>query len=325
MSLGRISAVGTVGSERSRALRLERESDDRARDERQSAPIRAKIKEATDIAARTAGNLIAAERQVELNRVRRELTSAPSPEFQTVDYDGRFKSAAEVTAGIDAAYAAFKARTADEDVKLTYDFLQAGNWQKADTTRLEVWEASYQFCLRKLKAVEDKYAAPDPEPAPEPETLAPEDKIVADLQRQLDALPVGNSRERERLERLVHQHQIKKELLLDNETFRNVMLSICDDSGLQIPAKVNLQFLDFLKSSAARDYQQGLKSSNLDEYALNLRLAFSQFTATDSWLSVPEKQEQARRRNIAGYTSDQVKVIVGSTNSYGSGSQPGIR
>jgi hypothetical protein len=46
-------------------------------------------------------------------------------------------------------------------------------------------------------------------------------------------------------------------------------------------------------------------------------LAFSQFTATDSWLTVSEKQEQAKRRNIASYSAENIKQIVGSTNTFG--------
>jgi hypothetical protein len=307
MSLGRVSAVGTMSSERTRALRQEREQDDATREERLNAPTRAKIKEATDAASRVHGQLLRQEMQVELNRVRRELTSAPSPEFQTVDYDGRFKSAAEVTAGIDAAYAAFKARTADEDVKLTYDFLQAGNWQKADTSRLEVWEAAYQFCLRKLKAVEDRYAAPAPVTEPEP-ALAPEDRVAADLLRQINALPVGNSRERERLERLLHAHQIKTELILKDST-RNMLAEIVEQSGLAIPQDCNLRFRQWLAAP--------MQARRFSNDRSGIRKAFAEFTGNDSFLDDFEKSEVARLRQNDQVSSDAVLRAVGRTNTYG--------
>jgi hypothetical protein len=308
MSLGRVQAVGTVGGERSRALRLEREADDRAREERLNAPVKAKIDELTQEAARTAGRVVAEEKRAELNRVRHELTSAPSPDFITQDYDGRFKSAAEVTAGIDAAYAAFKARTADADVQLTYDFLQAGNWQKADTSRLEVWESAYQFCLRKLKEVEDKYVAPAPEPVVEPTPIAPEARVAAELQAQIDALPVGNSREKERLERLLHQHQISAELILRDD-MRETLAEIVDQSGLAIPKDCNLKFRQWLAAPMQRRFTNSRE---------DVRIAWAEFTGQgDTFLTPEEKIEIDRRKRVGALSADQVKAITGSTNTYG--------
>ncbi len=322
MGNGFVGNLTTITSERSRALRQEREADQLAfeerENERQMAPVRALEAELNQTHKAIAKENTLFEQQ----QLRYRLGHEPS-EFTGTPYDGRFKDdrAAMENAVKDAGTACMQRyglNDSEPNFKLLVNFVTV-NAAKVDVSRAENWFAAWRFIC---KAFADLEKSLTPEPAPEPvapkTTVAPEDQTAADLQRQIDALPVGNSRERERLERLLHQHQIKKELLLDNKNFRDVMLTICDDSGLQIPAKVNLQFIDFLKSPAAREYQQGLKSSDLDEYALNLRLAFSQFTATgENWLTVPEKQEQARRRNIAGYTSSQVKDLVGSTNTFG--------
>jgi hypothetical protein len=332
MSNGFVGNLTTVTSERTRALRRERENDDRERQEREQSRQMAPVLAAQAELNETYRQLAAVEREVKINEWRKTMSSPTGPTFpewaeSVPKYDYRFDDpdgnpiatmrAIEqaVTLAGKTILSEWGVNDRDNNFVMLVRFINR-HAPQIDVTNVGCWRSAWSKICEEFAEFE-KSLEPAPEPVAEVTPVAPEDRTAADLQRQIDVLPIGNSRKRERLERLLHRHQIKKELLLDNKNFRNVMLSICDDSGLEIPAKVNLQFIDFLKSPAAREYQQGLKSSDLDEYAMSLRLAFSQFTATDSWLSVPEKQEQVRRRNIASYSAENIKQIVGSTNTFG--------
>jgi len=287
-------------------------ADEDARQERLDAPVKAEIEKATREASLSAGRLIAEELRFELQTIRYDLTHGPSPEFVAQDYDGRWKNAQEVTDGITAAYNAFKARTADEDVKLTYDFL-SHNWQKADTSRLEVWEAAYQFCLRKLKAVEDKYAAPAQPAAPKVE-LSKADQITRDLERQIAECPPGESLEK--LERKLHKHQVRCELLGQNDVYTQTMQELCDSTGKVLSEENSLKLKAFLASPMNR------KRFTYDR--TGLRLAAAEFFGDDSFLDESERALVQRNRNIESYTAENIKQLVGD-NTHLTGYDPGRR
>jgi hypothetical protein len=313
MSVAKVSAVRTGQSERSRLWTEQALAEQAELEARAAKPMNDKIAAATREAAKTAGKLLQAEMQAELQRVRYELTTAPSPEFQTQDYDGRFKSAAEVTAGIDAAYAAFKARTDDGDVKLTYDFLQAGNWQKADTSRIEVWESAYQFCLRKLKAVEDKYAAPAPEPVVEP-VLSKMDQRRADLTAKRDEQRPGSDAYNKADHDLM-VFETQEEVIL-KDGIHDILAEIIDQSGKVLSASHNLAYRNWLASP--------LQSRRYTDSKEDIRLSFAEYFGCPEILSQVELDEVSRRKRVGSLTSDQVKAIVGD-NTHSMGYDPGRR
>jgi hypothetical protein len=300
MSLGKVHAISTVKSDRTRLLEQERLANDAARAERLNAPIKAQIEKATREASLSAGKLLAEELRHDLQTVRYDLTHGPSPEFVAQDYDGRWKNAQEVTDGITAAYNAFKARTADEDVKLTYEFL-SHNWQKADTSRLEVWEAAYQFCLRKLKAVEDKYAAPAPEPVPVV-PISKMDQTIRDLERHIAECPPGERLEE--LERKLHRYQVRCELLGQNDVYTQTMQELVDYTGKSLSEENSLKLKSFLASP--------LNRKRFTNDRTGIRLAAAEFFGDDSFLDENEWALVERNRNIEGYTSEQVKQLIGS-------------
>ncbi len=313
MSVAKVSAVRTGQSERSRLWTQQALDEQSEREALAAKPMNDKIAAATREAAKTAGKLLQAEMQAELQRVRYELTTAPSPDFVTQEYDGRFKEAAEVTAGIDAAYAAFKARTDDGDVKLTYEFL-SHNWQKADTSRLEVWEAAYQFCLRKLKAVEDKYAAPAPEPEPAVELSKVEQRRRELTAKRDEKRPGSEAYNKADHDLMVFETQ---EEVIFKDAIHDILEEIVEQSGLAIPQDCNLKFRNWLAAPMQRRFDSSRES---------VRLAFSEFTQSgDTFLTPEEFREIDRRKRVGELTSDQVKEITGATNTYGGGSQPGIR
>ncbi len=307
MSVAKVSAVRTGSSERSR-LWTQQALDEQAELEARAAkPMNDKIAAATREAALSAGKLAAAELTSELQNERYRLTHESSPDFVAPQYDGRFKSAKEITDAITASWEHFKSRTDDTDCSLVYAFLQQ-NFNTADTTRPETFELAYQFCLSKLRAVEARYAAPEPEVIASEPPIAPEDRITLDIQHQIDALPVGNSREKERLERLLHKHQVSVELIL-KDSIRDILEEIVEQSGKVLSASHNLQYRQWLASPLQKNRYTSSREDS--------RLSFSEYFGCPEILTQVELDEVSRRKRVGALTSSQVKEITGATNTYG--------
>jgi uncharacterized protein YqeY len=305
---------------------LERENDDRERQERLEAPVKEAIEKLTREASQTAGKIAAVEMQTEWQRVRRELTSAPSPEWVATvqDYDGRFKTADEVTNAIDAAFKSFSAKTADDDVKLTYEFL-SHNWQHADTSRESIWESAYQYAIGKLDAVKAKYAPEPVAPAAPKVELTPTERRRKELTEKRDSAKPGSDAY------LKADHALMvfdgKSETLGEENYTNALQRICTESGLKISESVNQGFHTWLYGPLGRPFQADLSRPETYEFAV--RRAFATytgvFTGPGAFLTEDELTEIARLRGNDQASSADVLRTVGRSRSYGSGNQPGIR
>lgn len=179
--------------------------------------------------------------------------------------------------------------------------------------------------LRAFKALRNHAVirVPLPIAAPAPAAAAPagrfalHDKVLADLERQLAELPIGNSRERERLERLHHKEQVTRELLAA-DSVREVLGEIATQSGLVIPSTLALQFANFLGSPIAKGRFGKDKTS--------VRLAFAEFTGQgDTFLTDDEKSLVGTYRAVENMSADDIVKQVGMRRDYGTRVHGGIR
>lgn len=302
-----VGNMNTMTSERSRTLRRERLQDDADRQERLDAPVRQAIKDAADMTAKTAGKLVAAELTSELQNETYRLTHEPSPDFVAPQYDGRFKSAEEITDAITASWKHFQARTDDKDCSLVYQFLQQ-NFNTADTTRPETFELAYKFILAKLRAIEAKYAAPEPEViASEPQDQF-NDAIIRSLEEELTQCPTGDSRRRESIEHRLQKERVTRELVCD-DFYRPILQGISDDSGLKVTGDTALKFRGWIAQPQQRH--------RYDSTELDVRLAWAEFCDCTEHLNSDELRERDRRRAVNQMTSLDVEKEVGRTRSYG--------
>ena len=151
--------------------------------------------------------------------------------------------------------------------------------------------------------------APEPEVVPEPEPIAPEDRVALDIQHQIDALPVGNSREKERLERLLHKHLISVELILKDDYTHSVLEEIVQSQGKVLSAAHNLQYRQWKASP--------LQSRRYTDSKEDIRLSFAEYFGCPEILTQVELDEVSRRKQVGALTSSQVKDLTGATNTYG--------
>lgn len=136
---------------------------------------------------------------------------------------------------------------------------------------------------------------------------AGQDALIASLEAQLDATPVGDTRTRSRIDNRLHLEMVKRETL-GNDTTREILGEIATQSGLTIPSSLQLSFINFLGSPVAKRRFGSDKSS--------IRRAFCEFTGNDSFLSPDEHAQIATDRANDACSSDAVKSAVGFRASY---------
>jgi hypothetical protein len=206
----------------------------------------------------------------------------------------------------------------DPNAQMLVKFVANHAAKQVDISDSGVWLSAWEFIVAKWEEFE-KSLEPAPVPVAEPEPegeFAQHEKLLARLRKELSEIPVGDTRQREKIERRIHREEIRRELLGD-ENYRAVMQEIVDASGLQIPESVSLKFREWLASPINR--------KRFSESKEDTRISFSEFVGNDCFLSEAEKAEIQRRRNNEAVSSDAVVRAVGKVNSYGNRPSAGIR
>jgi hypothetical protein len=313
------SSLASVNSGRVAQVRKERLDFEADLKHKSEKPIR----EWTEKLAKAQGQEIAEIKNLAILQLRGKLVSEVSPDFSTEFYvcDGH-DSAADVTRKIGLAVTEFcevgSPLPSYEDMQLLTKFVIL-NWEHCDTTKVSTYQKAWEYILEQFAALDKTFGAP-----PVPEKSAPasnskfpeQDALIASLQSELDALPVGNSRVRENLERRIHQEQVKAEILGDDSS-RAILQEISDQSGLLISSSVALQFKAYAASPVAKRRFGSDRTS--------VRLCFAEFTGNDSFLTPEEKSLVGNYRAIENMTADEVAAQTGRNRSYASNPHAGIR
>lgn len=316
--MSEVRAVRTGQSERSRqwtkdALVEQAERDERAEAKR-LAPIRALEAELNH----THQEIAKESARFEQQQLRYRLGHEPS-EFTGTPYDGRFKEdrTAMENAVKDAGTACMQRyglKDSEPNFKLLVDFVTV-NAAKIDVSLAESWFASWRFVC---KAFEDLEKSLTPELAPEPEPAVELSK-VEQRRRELTAKRDEKRPGSEAYNKADHDLMVfeTQEEVIFKDAIHDILEEIVEQSGLAIPQDCNLKFRNWLGAPMQRRFDSSRES---------VRLAFSEFTQSgDTFLTPEEFREIDRRKRVGALTSDQVKEITGATNTYGGGSQPGIR
>jgi len=281
----------------------------------EAARIAKPINEATEKLRKSHGALIAEQARLDLqtkqNELKQRLTTQPS-DFRTEPCT----LTEGVPEAVSAVYEIFKTEVNETEGELVVAFLRA-NADRIDCTRIENWRAAFDY-------IDAAYAALEPVATVEPvvevavstSKFPEQDKLIASLQSELDALPVGNSRARENLERRIHAESVKAELLSDDSS-RAILQEISDQSGLLISSSVALQFKAYAASPVAR--------RRFGSDRTGTRLCFCEFTGNDSFLTPEEKALVGNYRAIENMTADEVAAQTGRNRSYASNPHSGIR
>jgi hypothetical protein len=275
----------------------------------------AKKKFEADRPAREAATQQAEHERRELKR-RLLLDANESQDFQPKKYDGRFPDALSVEKAIRESWAAFLEnhdldKTAQNTVTL---FLQLH--PDADVTLPSTFEAALAYLESKLCPAEaPATVSVQTTPVASTSKFPQQETLIAGLQKELDALPVGNSRARESLSRRIYQEELRLEVLAGDE-YQEILSSIQNDSGKVLSGENSMKFLSWLSMPAQK---RRFKSK------LDVKFAFVEFFNAPEILTDSEREELQYRATVNGMSSDDVKRAVGFRNDYGSRTVPGIR
>jgi hypothetical protein len=205
-------------------------------------------------------------------------------------YDGRFPDAASVETAIRAAWNEFlAAHDLDQQAKTTITmFLQ--QHPNADITLLETWELAHDYLVSRL--------CPPPEAPIQPVAEVPAARVTNPFKY--------GSREAERWDREQYKSELFRETLLGEE-YKDILADIVNPTGKTLSGENSIKFLTWLSAPAQK---RRFKSKQ------DVKFAFAEFFNAPEILTTGDREELQRRANIESYTSDDIKQLVGSRNTY---------
>jgi hypothetical protein len=225
--------------------------------------------------------------------------SSVTADIQFKPYDGRFATAQEVQDGITNAFDTFLEQNSTNDVQrkqliMILDMRPSGS---ADLSLVETWRTAWDFFQEYITP----QVAPTLESAPA-EAPAP----VAEVPQEAVNPYKFGSREYENFDREQYRAAVLSEKLKGDD-YQNALATIQNDAGKTLSGADQIKFLNWYSLPAQRRRFPSM------EY---FRLGFCEFFNAPETLNDADRELMAYNLQVNSMTSDDVKKLVGSRNSY---------